>query len=160
MIGVTDPKDRKRSRPDRMTRAPRKRQRTALCKNIPRRPVRHQLCVRAFKTRAFGAIGNDFYVAEKVRFWIAAGGIVGSEFVIAGEIKQQARLRRVSVAATPTANDQDKNYCLHHYSPCPSVRSLCLCGEIIERAINHRDTEITQNSTEKSFTWLAPYRVP
>ena len=36
-------------------------------------------------------------------------------------------------------------------SPCNSVESPCLCGENVQKKINHRDTEIAQRTTETVF---------
>ena len=72
---------------------------------LPGRPVRHQLRVRAFKAGALCAVGNDLYVAEKVRLRVSAGGIVGGEFMIAGEVEEQSRFGRGRKAGTISTYD-------------------------------------------------------
>src|SRR6266853_6976249 len=89
MIGIADAKDWERRWTDRITRTPGKGQRATFGVDISGRPVRHQLAVRAFESVSLCAIGNNFYVTEKVRVWISAGCVIGCELVIAGEIEEQ-----------------------------------------------------------------------
>ena len=89
MIGIADAKDWERRWTDRITRTPGEGQRAALGVDISGRPVRHQLAVRAFESVSLGAIGNNLYVAEKVRIWISTRCVVRGELVIAGEVEEQ-----------------------------------------------------------------------
>src|SRR2546421_4974505 len=89
MIGIAHAKDRKCRGADGIARSPGESERAAFSVVISGRPVRHQLAVRAFESVSLGAVGNNFYIAEKVRIWISTRCVVRGELVIAGEVEEQ-----------------------------------------------------------------------
>ena len=89
MVGVAHAKDGELGLVHGIARAPVEGEGSALRVDIAGSPIGEQLIVAALQVGALGSAGKDLYVVEEVGHGIAAGGVVGVEAVIAGEIEQQ-----------------------------------------------------------------------
>ena len=92
VVGVADAEDGELGLVDGIAGAPVEVEGAALGVDVAGRPVGEKLLVAALEVGAFGTAGEDFYVGEVVRGGIAAGGVVGVEAVIGGEVEQEAGL--------------------------------------------------------------------
>lgn len=73
--------------------APPEAKRAALGVDVSGRPVGEELVVAALEEGALGAAGEDSYVLEVVGVGLA-GGVVGFEAVVAGEVEEEAGFGR------------------------------------------------------------------
>ena len=94
VIAVADAEDGKLGCVDRIARAPVEGERSALGVDVSRSPVGEQLVVAALQVRALRPAGKNFYVFQEVRVRVTAGGVVGVEAVVAGEVEEKAGLFR------------------------------------------------------------------
>ena len=97
VVGVADAEDGELGLVDGIARAPVEGERAALRVDVAGRPVGEQLIVAALDVGALGAAGKDFDVGVEVGGGVAAGGVVGVEAVVAGEVEEQAGLFGVGV---------------------------------------------------------------